>query len=258
MVIIAYILVVIPGDICIALMSASPPWYCDLQNLLKHVTVFVLLLIVDAIFVVKFVLIFYLKNSSIAHDDFWNLFVRIWIVSFVFICQFVHFFFPGRKALYYCICIGQFPASDDDLQFNTRWFTIALSMFSIIVCLVIYIKIQIFAEKEEDLATHNSPKMMCLGMNMLKNKKALLAVIAPMLVVLLFLVGTKQIDPLKMNASPSYYVYWILQSVPLVFMSYFLLVCYSGKGSMKKVLIRETNEILLKYELTKDWITVQA
>ena len=99
MVIIAYIFVVIPGDICIALRSINPPWYCDLQNLLKSVTLAVLLLIFDSILLVKFVLIFYLKNPSITHDGFWNLFVKIWITVFVFITQLVHFFFSWEKDL---------------------------------------------------------------------------------------------------------------------------------------------------------------
>jgi hypothetical protein len=99
---------------------------------------------------------------------------------------------------------------------------------------------------------------MCLEINMLKNKKSLLIVITPMIIVLLYLFGVRQMEPLNMNEFPAYYTYWILHSFPLMIISFILLICFSGKGSLKNVLLRETREILQKYDLTKDWITVQA
>ena len=258
MVILVYILVVIPGDICTAFITKIPSCYCDIQNLFKNVSVVVLLLIVDTILVVKFVLIFYLKNPSIAHDDFWNLFVKIWIIAFVFISQFVQFFFTERKSLYYYICIKDFPASDSKLHLKIRWLTIALVVFSIILCSVIYIKVKLFMKKGETTTAQNSTKMISLEKNMPKSKTAALIVILSMLLMLLFLFGMRKMEPGNMNDFPNYYIYWILHSVPQILISFFLVILYHGKGPMKKVLIREAKDILLNYELTKDWITVQT
>jgi hypothetical protein len=158
MVIIAYILLVIPGDICIALVNTLPPWYCELQSSLKNTTVAVLVVIVDAIFLVKYILIFYLKNPSIAHDDFWNLFLRIWIISFVFFGQCVQFFFSERKTINYYVCIRDFPTSDHNLQLKTGWFNVALFMFSIILCSLIYVKVKLFVKKGKTLQSKSHPK----------------------------------------------------------------------------------------------------
>ena len=258
MVIIAYILIVIPGDICTALMSKIHPCNCDFQNLLKNVSVVVLLLIFDSILVVKFVLIFYLKNPSIAHDDFWNLFVQIWITSFVFICQFVHFFFPGRKTLNYYICIRDFPTSDYSLTFRMRWFTIVLMLISIILCSVIYIKIKVFMKKGQTSSAENTTQLICHEMNMVRNKKSALILLMAILLLLLFVFGMRQMEPGIMNVFPHYYTYWLLHSIPQVFILLFLFLCYNGKGQLKKVLIRELSENLQKYDFTKDWMTVQA
>ena len=258
MVIIAYIFVVIPGDICIALRSINPPWYCDLQNLLKSVTLAVLLLIFDSILLVKFVLIFYLKNPSITHDGFWNLFVKIWITVFVFISQLVHFFFPGKKTLNYLMCIREVPSSVDNLKYKTRWFTIALITFSIFLYTVIYIKIKLFMKKVKTTQAQSSSQIMCFKKNMFENKKALLTVITPIIAILLLLLLSMQIEPLRMNIFPNYYICWILQSAPLVFISIYLAIFYSGEGQMKKILIRKTKELFQQYELTNDWLILSA
>ena len=118
------------------------------------------------------------------------------------ISHIVLFFFPGRKTLNYYICIRDFPASDYNLQFKNRWFTIVLIVLSIILCSVIHTKIKLFIKKGKTTTNKNSPAIVCLGINLLKNKIALLMVLTPMVVVLLFLVGLRIMEPAKMNTFP--------------------------------------------------------
>ena len=93
----------------------------------KNVLVIAALFAIDSILVARFILIFCLKNSLLCHDDFLNFFVRVWTTSFALINQFVHFFFPGKKALGY-------PGLSSIWSYTTIQSSVVYSGFDIIEC----------------------------------------------------------------------------------------------------------------------------
>ena len=113
-------------------------------------------------------------------------------------------------------------------------------------------------KKVESTQAQSSSQMMCFQKNMFENIKALLTVVTPIIVILLLLLSSMQMEPMPMNIFPNYYICWILQSAPIVFISIYLAILYSGEGQMKKILIREAKELLQKYEFTIDWLTLSA
>ena len=82
MVVIAYLVILLSGEVFIITLGPFKPWYCHTQVLLKHWTTAILVLMADCIVIVRSVLIFWLKSPSIVHDDFWNCFLTIWIIGF--------------------------------------------------------------------------------------------------------------------------------------------------------------------------------
>jgi hypothetical protein len=238
------------GDVSIALLSALPSWYCETHNFLKNVIVVAALIAVDSILVVKFVLIFWLKNASLCYADFWNCFVRLWITGFAFLSQFVHFFFPGKKTLSYYICIRDFPPSDHSLQYKVRWFTVFLTFLSIFLCLVIYIKIKLFIRQgtaANQIGVQNIDRYQSLKINMFTNKLSLLSVLTTMTVFLFLMMGWKSLDPFNMKIYPNYNIYWLLNTVPPFFIVFYLFVFIASKGTMTTVLLREAKEQFFKW-----------
>ena len=249
-IVIAYILIVMTGDVCIALLSPLPSWYCDTHNYFKNAIVIAALIAIDTILVARFVLIFCLKNSSLCYDDFWNFFVRMWTAAFALISQFVHFFFPGKKTLSYYICIQDYPLSDHTLQYKVRWFTVALTLLSVILCTVIYIKIKLFIRKEV-FANHAGYKS--LTNNMFANKLSLLSVLTTMIVFLFLMMGWKSLDPFNLKVYPNYHIYWLLNTVPPFFIVFYLFVFLASKDAMRKVILRGANEFLNNCKPTRNW-----
>ena len=249
-IVIAYILIVMTGGVCIALLSPLPSWYCATHDYLKNVILIEGLIAIDSILVSKFVLIFWIKNSSLCHDDFWNSFVRIWTTAFAFICQFVYFFFPGKKTLGFYICIKDYPVTDHSLQYKVQWFTVVLTFLSIFLCSGIYIKIKLFIRKG---AIENCIEYQTLTGNMFTNKLSLISVFTTMTVFVFLMLGWKSLDPVNLKVYPNYHIYWVLNTVLPFCIAFYFFVFLASKEAMRKVLLREANGFLNKFTLTTNW-----
>ncbi len=62
-----------------------------------------------AIFFVRYICMFYVKNPTALQDDFWHLFINIWTRGCSIISQFVYIIFPGKSPSNYYLCIGDYP-----------------------------------------------------------------------------------------------------------------------------------------------------
>ena len=72
----------------------------------------------NAIAMVRYLLFFWLKNTSEYQDEFWSLFINIWAVSFSFLNQFVYVLMPGSLSLNFFFCAGRNPVNYDPVKIN--------------------------------------------------------------------------------------------------------------------------------------------
>lgn len=85
---------------------------CQLNSFLRNSLPMNGLLLLDAIMIVKYIFLFHTKNPTAIQDDFWNLFVTIWIVGFNCVSQAIYAMSPGKSAPNFYICIGKYPGKD--------------------------------------------------------------------------------------------------------------------------------------------------
>jgi len=83
--------------------------YCFLIYIVVHGTCMHLLLIGNAIILVKYIFIFHLKNPTAIQDDFWNIFIIIWAFIFAYTAQFIFFMIPKRESNMIYKCLGKIP-----------------------------------------------------------------------------------------------------------------------------------------------------
>ena len=94
-------------DICPIQVCYSKIWlfinhnkkFCDFRSqlFLKNMLKTQCLIIYDAIILVRYIFIFWLKNPMAVNDDFWSSFLNVWIVGASAIVNYVHGFLPGLK-----------------------------------------------------------------------------------------------------------------------------------------------------------------
>ena len=216
-IIIVYILFVMTGDVLIVIYDGPfPEWYCNVQVFVKYVTFISLVVDIDFLLTVKFVYIFILKNPSIVHDDFWNIFIQIWTIMFSILSQFVYFFFPGQKSLNFFICIRNFSTMDNEVQRKTPLPVVLMLGFSIMFCLLINAKILHYKKKGPINITESQKlgKIKQFEKGMLINKILFLSVLMPLVVALIILLNITQKIHLTGKEFPHDVIYWILHSLP--------------------------------------------
>jgi hypothetical protein len=80
--ILAWFLFIQIPDLTMYFYRPFPEVFCFVHLILRNIIVSQILLFFDAIIVVRYVLIFWLKNPLSFHDDFWYRFVNIWVVIY--------------------------------------------------------------------------------------------------------------------------------------------------------------------------------
>ena len=73
-----------------------PTLICCMHFVVKNVFAIQMILLYDAITVMRYLFIFWLKNPSSFCDDFWTTYINVWIFSFSLISQTAHVILPGN------------------------------------------------------------------------------------------------------------------------------------------------------------------
>ena len=103
------------------------------------------LLLFDGMFVTRFIFIFQIKNPAKFHDNFWNLFINLWILYFSFVYQFSWSFLPGSQPVIYYFCTGEDP--NLPLQQQQQKSGGIFELLSFIIFLVTQIKIYLHSRE---------------------------------------------------------------------------------------------------------------
>jgi hypothetical protein len=82
---------------------------CLIHLTLKNAIHMQTILFIDIIAFVRYLFMFWLKNTFGFQDEFWSRFVNIWVFGFSTISQFSFVFLPGRQPLNFYLCTGKDP-----------------------------------------------------------------------------------------------------------------------------------------------------
>ena len=104
-------------------------------------------LLLSGINIIRYIFIFWLKNPVAFKDDFWNLFVNIWIMGFAVCAQVMVNMTPGREILYYYICTGRNPVADDHIPLKRHFHMAFIVLISAIFQVAASIRVFFFKRK---------------------------------------------------------------------------------------------------------------
>jgi hypothetical protein len=97
---------VIVSDVIRYIVGPFSLHFCFIQVLIKVMMKTMLLLYMDAIILVRYILIFWLKNPASVNNEFWSRFLNLWIPGFCFLLDSVRYFLPGKQSFSYYTCAG--------------------------------------------------------------------------------------------------------------------------------------------------------
>jgi hypothetical protein len=83
--------------------------YCQINYMVTTCVMYQIILLLDAIIIVKYVFIFHMKNPTALQDDFWKIFINVWILLLNLVLQTTYLFWPGRESVSIVLCSGKIP-----------------------------------------------------------------------------------------------------------------------------------------------------
>lgn len=119
---------------------------CYLQLFFRNVYLAQQLISLNSVLLSRYIFIFYLKNPLAFQDEFWSLFVNIWIRLSTFIFHLALFQLPGIEASFLSICSGTKPDVDKKKIMNSLNVNL-LVPFTIINHIVVLLRIHFYKRK---------------------------------------------------------------------------------------------------------------
>ena len=145
-------------EIVIYSAGPLPPMLCNIHSVIRESIICSILMYIDAIIVFRFVYIFKLKNPAAFRDDFWCLFVSLWIYIFDLIAVGTLNIWANFQSVPTFICTGQIavlPSKSFDIVLS--FFAVNSALLHFTINLIIYFykrkfKILIETNKKQILA----------------------------------------------------------------------------------------------------------
>jgi len=126
-----------------------PTYVCHFDEIMRPVQIFQIILLLDAILIVRYMFVFHLKNPTATQDDFWTFFIILWSFLASVLVHFVFAFLPGYKVSMVYICLGRFPAGHN-LTYAKRNFAMnSLLLISFIAHIMVGVRYSYYKYQEK-------------------------------------------------------------------------------------------------------------
>ncbi len=123
-----------------------PSWICFGQFIAQKVIITNFMMLLNATTFLRYVFVFWLKNPGAFNDEFWHIFINIWVVSFSFVFQLPQAIAPSIGLIDYHVCTGENPTYLLLIPpFNKSY----VEIFGIFLQIYVYTKIRIFKKKSQ-------------------------------------------------------------------------------------------------------------
>ncbi len=132
------------------LLGPMPSWVCLTHSIVKNSILMQMLIFFDCITIFKYLFVFKLRNPGGFLDDFWTVFINIWVFGFCTLSQFAQTILPDSLTMNYFFCTGENPlALDKSMKVN--FFSFFILIVSLVLQLAVPIKIRVFKRSRKFL-----------------------------------------------------------------------------------------------------------
>jgi len=225
-----------------------PKSFCFLKTVIRGTFTNQVLLYIDAIAIVRYILIFWLKNPSAFKDEFWCNFISSWIRVFCFSYTTVRYSLPNRQLLNYYVCSGVDPT--EDFKKNPAILKGAIEIISLLINVFVYLRIKIYKSKniehEQGTQKRRSDFLRKLFLVDMKNESlaSFFTNIMTICMMGLLVFNVTYLSGLKSQEIPNHQSFIFVQNliVPCVMTFLFVLIHYIQYEPLRRVVFNEIRE----------------
>jgi hypothetical protein len=233
-----------------------PKYFCFLKTIVRGAFTTQVLLYIDAVAIVRYILIFWLKNPSAFKDEFWSMFISIWIRVFCLLYTTVRYSVADRQLINYYICSGIDPTEDFKKSHSkTKGIVEALSL---IINIFIYLRVQVYkkSNKDKPATQKKSDFLKRVFLADLKNQSltSFSTNIMTITIMVLMFFNITYLSGLKPEEIPNHESFLFLHYlvVPCVMSFLFVLIHYTRYEPLRRVVSNEIrNTFLIRYFRSK-------
>jgi hypothetical protein len=136
-----YFLVVQVTEVIRFVVGPLPKFFCFSKTIIRSAYITQALLYFDFIAITRYLFIFWLKNPAVFQDDFWYLFLNIWIKVASFLFNFAWFYTAEHQIINYYICTGIDPT--EDFKKPLKLYNV-VELGTVIVNVLIFLRVNIY------------------------------------------------------------------------------------------------------------------
>ena len=211
------------------------PMFCFFHQIIRTKIYCDVLLQLDAMTLVRYICIFCLKNPAGINDEFWIVFINIFIKIFNIITMFAFHLLASRQPFGYYVCTGQDPNADYK---KTVKFYPVYELLTIFLHIAVNFKIYLFKKKESSVdVKYGNQKSMT-------NFKIDYTVSIFLLTTLINMLKLSTTKPEDLHKYPNYlFVYYRSLAMPGVGIILLFSMYFTRHSSLRRLVIDELGNL---------------
>lgn len=231
-------------DILRYITMAYPERICFFLVVFKNSIKAQVLLFIDANLLSQYLFVFWLKNPAGVNDDFWSVFISLWIKGFSYTFYLTKLTLDAKKPIVYYTCANILPDNFSSLPNSIQGH---FEIFSILFYILVKIKIEHFKRSnkitDDRSETHLSRKRQVIesmAKNSLTNSKTNLMILSVYFSFIFVTVRLNQSSLAAISIFPNnLFVYFFQLISPILIGLSIAVIIYSRNATMRHFLMNE-------------------
>ena len=224
------------------LVPSFPEFVCTCDNILRNTIYVQILLLLDAVFLCRYIFIFHLKNPTALQEDFWKLFINLITITFSIISQVTLFLLPGKHPNMYYVCLGEFPNKYIGLPVKTNITFIAIFVVTLIFYIYANIKIKIYSKSQN--SSHSlfetglvPTEQACFNMQSMENIVVNIDILVlPSVFIVIFVLNRLNLD--EIDQYPNYLWFYAIHHLVPFSATFTMMAMHYGNNMMLRKFLK--------------------
>ena len=237
-------------NIFLYILGPLHPILCYLSFLLQGALSIQMLLLIDAVVIVRYIFTFVIKNPTAAQDDFWVTFISIWSFLLSIVVQTVYIIMPGKNPTHFYVCLGEVSVSLVSAKTKVHYSFLVVALLTICISVILSSRIKYYELK---IVKAVNPSTVQPKPSISFDKNRILSVSVLLVIVLIFsfvwipILWSSSLRITLINQFPYYLLFYYIHimSVPTFILASLSLVLYKN-NNLRRFMMREMANFLNK------------
>jgi hypothetical protein len=226
-------------------------FFCYVDVFFSPICMMVTCLFLNAMCLIRYLFVFHLKNPNAMQNDFWKLFLAMWVNAVAILTTIAYYILPGSFPNFYYICLRKIPKNHNYTDAKGNATLLWLLIFTIILHLFTALRYQVYKYNEKKFMVQmtEQQKMYCLHVNQSSIVNFATNSAGVVYMIMLSYVPNKLnvTNPIEFNTYPEYL--WLYVNDMYIFATNYIFIALTlmyRNPQLQSFCKRQTSELIKK------------